>query len=700
MADRTVPGPPLSRREELIETIHGLDVSDPYRWLEDGEARDVLDWVEAQNQFTRQALDARPSRDAWHERLSALVALATTMSVAVRGDRCFLLERSAGADQFALVERSAIVSARGGDDAGPGGEMRVLFDPASLAADAAVAIDWFEPDHHGALVAIGLSEGGTENSVLRVLDVATGRLAADSIPHARAASVAWAPDSSGFWYTRYPAGDQYHRHVRWHVLGTAPEDDPVVFDRLPTPEAWPDVQVSPDGGSLIVHLAVGWARTDVHLLDIASGEWRCVVEGVDALSSFRFGGAGLIGHTTLEAPNGRVVTARLAQPGVAAWLTLVPERDDVVLGSFTSFDDMLVVATARAAVDTIEHWSIDGQLLRSADEMGPVAVAALSGDPSTRRAAAVVAAFDAPTALWLFDPETQRWSRTLAGKQSAVPSLTVQHLQYPSLDGTEIGLFVVHRSDVAPGPDVALILNGYGGFAIAETPQWVPNLVAWCAAGGVWAIAGLRGGYEHGERWHHAGRRAHKQNVFDDFHAAGDWLVANGLASHERMGLVGGSNGGLLVGAALTQRPDLARAVWCAVPLLDMVRFPNFLIARLWTDEYGDPDVVDEFAWLYAYSPYHAVEPGVVSPAVLFTTAEGDTRVDPLHARKMAALLQDAAPCQDERPVLLLQSSRAGHGVGKPARMRIAEGADVLSFMAWQLGVEESMMIELRASAQ
>jgi prolyl oligopeptidase len=266
--------------------------------------------------------------------------------------------------------------------------------------------------------------------------------------------------------------------------------------------------------------------------------------------------------------------------------------------------------------------------------------------------------------------------------------MSIRRVMYPSLDGTEIGLFLIHREDVIPSTDTPMILNGYGGFAISESPAWLPNVAAWCAAGGVWAIAGLRGGYEHGETWHHAGRRGNKQNVFDDFHSAGDWLISNGMAASERLALVGGSNGGLLVGVALTQRPDLARAVWCAVPLLDMIRFPNFLIARLWTDEYGDPDVAEEFAWLRAYSPYHNVTAGRRYPAVLFTTAEGDTRVDPLHARKMTALLQDAAAEQDERPVLMMQAGRAGHGVGKPANMRIAEGVDVLSFLWWQLGQE------------
>jgi prolyl oligopeptidase len=258
--------------------------------------------------------------------------------------------------------------------------------------------------------------------------------------------------------------------------------------------------------------------------------------------------------------------------------------------------------------------------------------------------------------------------------------------RYPSLDGTEIGLFLVHAAGADVGPQTRCILNGYGGFAIASTPAWSPAIASWCEQGGLYAIAGLRGGYEEGEEWHHAGRRANKQNVFDDFVAAADWLVQRGLTSREHLALRGGSNGGLLVGAALTQRPDMARAVHCAVPLLDMVRYSRFLIARLWTDEYGDPNVPEEFEWLRAYSPYHRVVRGTCYPAVLFTAAEGDTRVDPLHARKMTAALQWASACQGDRPILFRQEGRAGHGVGKPLRKQADELADVFAFLDWALG--------------
>ena len=318
--------------------------------------------------------------------------------------------------------------------------------------------------------------------------------------------------------------------------------------------------------------------------------------------------------------------------------------------------------------------------------LGVCSVVEVSVDRELGTALAIVTGFDEPAGVWRLDPVAPASRVHPPIDRGIVPDLQITQVEYPSLDGTAVPMFLIHRAGEQPTEHTPTILNGYGGFAITETPVWSPTIGAWCAAGGLYAVAGLRGGAEHGEAWHLAGRRASKQNVFDDFHAAADWLVSTGRTSRDRLAIAGGSNGGLLVGAALTQRPDLCRAVWCGVPLLDMVRFPHFLIARLWTDEYGDPDVAEEFGWLYAYSPYHRVREGERYPAVLLTTAEGDTRVDPMHARKMAAMLQSAGVDGDTCPVLLHQESRAGHGVGKPVGKRADEQADVLAFLAWQLG--------------
>jgi len=660
----------------VIETLHGVEVPDPYRWLEDGDDPAVATWAAAQNARTREALDALPQRAGWHERLVALLQAPVVTGCRLAGDWVFTLERGGGAPQHALVVR------RADDKDAPA---RRLVDPAELAADAAAAIDWYEPSPDGALVAYGVSQGGDERSTLRVLDVATGTVLADQIPETRAASVAWHRDASGFAYTRYPEGDEYHRRVYEHRLGTDWHDDPLLWGDLPTAEAWPSVDISDDDRWVLVHVMVGWSRVDVHLLDRTTGKWRTVIQDEEAVNAFAVDTARnrLIGTTTLDAPRGRVVTAALDTPEPASWVTLVPEGEAVIEGTHRAGDELLVRTTA-SAMARLDRYTSGGQHLGSVELPGLVAFAGLDSDPDRALAFCCVEGFTRPAMLLRWDggATLEPW----VSDESSVPDITVRYVRYPSLDGTGIGLFLIHRPDVVPGPDTACFLTGYGGFAVSLLPAWAPLAAAWAERGGLVAVAGLRGGTEEGEEWHRAGRREHKQRVFEDFEAAADWLVANGLTSRDRLALRGGSNGGLLVGATLTRRPDIAAAVHCAVPLLDMIRYPQFLIARLWTDEYGDPDVAGEFKWLWGYSPYHHVHRGTCYPSVLFTAAEGDSRVDALHARKMAALLQWASACADDRPILLRQEGRAGHGVGKPLAKQADELADVAAFFTWRLG--------------
>jgi prolyl oligopeptidase len=676
--------PPRTRREPVVDSLHGVDVPDPYRWLERGDDPEVQQWVAEQNSLTRSALDAIPARDTWHERLVALMGLPLVQGVAVRGDRLFLLEREAGAQQARLVVRSL---------AEPGAGVTVLADPAAGTADAASAVDWFYPSRDGSLVAFGVSEGGTENSVLRIARTDDGSLLADEIPNCRACSLSWEPGDAAFCYSRYPEGEEYERTIHRHVLGGDWRHDPVLWDARITQQTWPNVTVSTTGRFVLIEAMVGWRRSDLHLLDRGTDgtgtTWTTILEGVDALNDgwrFTTDDAALVGTTTLDASLGRVVRVDLDADDLSpsAWHTVVPEGD-AVLGAPQFVPDGFYLPSTLVGVDRLEHVGHDGTR-RPVEGLGLVALAGLATDDDTGAAVAIVNGFDTPAGAWLVSGGAPEMLHPVVDR-SLVPDLAVSQVEYPSLDGTQVPMFLVHRADVTPTSDTPAILNGYGGFSIIETPVWSPTIAAWCATGGLYAIAGLRGGAEYGEAWHEAGRRGNKQNVFDDFAAAADWLVATGRTSRERLAIAGGSNGGLLVGAALTQRPDLCRAVWCAVPLLDMVRFPRFLIAKLWTDEYGDPDVAEEFGWLHAYSPYHRVREGERYPAVLITTAEGDTRVDPLHARKMAAMLQWAVTdVPDARPALLHQEGRAGHGVGKPVGKRAAEQADVLAFFSWQLG--------------
>jgi len=664
--------------EDVVDVLHGVPVADPYRWLEDGDDPEVVAWAEAQNDRTRAVLDALPSRPALRTQLERLLRAPIAGAPRLRGDRVFALERGGARDQ-------AVLTVRPFDD--PEAPSRTLIDPAGEAADAAVAIDWYSPSPDGRLVAYGTSEGGDERSTLRVLDVDAGSHRPDVIPDCRAASVAWLPDASAFAYTRYgDPDDEYSRWVFWHALGTDPTGDDLLWGEadLPDRTAWTDVRASPDGRWLLLHVSLGWSRTDVHLVERATGLRTTVVEGVEAVTAFQVVGDDLYGTTTLDAPRGRVITAPVADP--TSWRTLVPEGEAVIEGAAVAGRSLLV-AESEVAVGRVRRFGLDGSGGEVLPLPGPGSVGGLSADEEADRAVLAFESFARPASLWRWDGAEVVPLQTEPGPVDP-GGYAVDQVRYRSTDGTEVPMFLLRRASTTPSPTTPALLTGYGGFAIAETPRWSPVGVAVADAGGVFAVAGIRGGTELGEEWHQAGMKQHKPQVFDDFAAAADHLVEQGLTSRDRLALRGGSNGGLLVGAVLTRRPDVARAIHCAVPLLDMVRFPQFLIARLWVPEYGDPDLAEDFASLHGYSPYHRVVDGTCYPAVLLTTADADSRVDPCHARKFAARLQAATACPDEHPVLLRVEQRAGHGAGKPVPKQADEAADVLAFLFDQLGVD------------
>jgi prolyl oligopeptidase len=567
-------------------------------------------------------------------------------------------------------------------------EPNVVLDPMTVMHDETAAIDWFHPSRDGTLVAYGLSASGDERSTLRVLDLRTGENLSDEIPHTRAASVGWLPDASGFAYTRYATGGDYDRHVFWHRLGTPWSDDPVLFDELPDPTAWPDVSISRDGRLAVVHVELGWSRNDVHLIEVASGDRRTVIEGQEVVTWLTVDDRRdrLVGHTTLDADRGRVVAVPIDTDSLdpSTWQTLVAECDSVIEGTALTRDSLFVASTRRA-VAQLAHHRTDGTHVSDValPEIGSFAGLATSHDEDA--AVFSLTGFARPPTLFRWTPDggVSRWS-DLPGAPEATGFAVSQH-SYTSTDGTDVAMFLVRGADAPANEPRPTILTGYGGFAIAMSPAFSPIIASFVEDGGCYAVACIRGGNEEGEPWHRAGMRERKQQVFDDFHAAADWLVEQRITSRSQLAIRGGSNGGLLMGAAITQRPDLCRAVVCAVPLLDMVRFHQFLIARLWIPEYGDPDIAEEFAWLYAYSPYHHVADGTCYPAVLIETGEEDSRVDPMHARKFAARLQAATSCGHDHPVLVRIEAKAGHGQGKPATRQADEAADVLAFVWWQL---------------
>jgi prolyl oligopeptidase len=661
-----------------------VEVSDPYRWLEDGESEELAAWTAAQNARTRAVLDQLPQRAALHRRIGELLGVRSVSDPAVAGDRVFTLERHGDLEQAVVVMRSTLD--RGG---GP----RVIVDPHGLAGDHTAAVDWFSPSPDGRLLAYGVSEAGSEHGVLRVIEVDSGQLLPDAIGPVRHPSVAWLPDGSAFAYSRLPApgsvpaGEEgYWERVFWHRLGDDAADEPVLDEDLGR-TALPMATISPDGRWLVVHVHYMPTRTDVVVIDRTTGRRMVAVEGEEAWTWCQVAHDRLYGVTSLGAARGRVVSAPVETPAAEAWTTLVAEGPGVIESAVVTRESVLV-ASQHHAVGRLHRYSLDGVLVEELALPDLGAVSGLDADPHRERAFWTFTSFTRPPGLWRWTPDedVEPWSEE---QRSVDPAgFLTEQVFYRSTDGASVPMFILRRSDTMPSPSTPAVLTGYGGFAITSTPGFGASVVAWCESGGIFAMAGLRGGGEYGEDWHRAGMRARKQQVFDDFATAADWLIEEGWTSRDRLGIRGGSNGGLLVGAAITQRPDLCRAAICAVPLLDMLRYHRALIGALWVSEYGDPDDADDFAVLRAYSPYHNVVDGTAYPATIITAAESDSRVDPMHARKFAARLQAATPTPDERPILLRIETRAGHGLGKPRWKQTDELADTWAFLAWQLGAE------------
>jgi prolyl oligopeptidase len=677
------PKYPPTPTSDAAETLHGETIPDPYRWLEDGESEATRAWTDSQNALTRSYLDAVPGREQLHRRLDQLLAIgAIGVPTPVRG-RYFYQRRDGRQNQPVLYLRQGV-----------NGEDRVVVDVNALDPGGTTALDWYYPSHDGRLLAYGLSENGSERSVLHVLDVDSGSTLADRIPHTRSADLAWLPDGTGFYYTRYPAPgeappgeEHYHRAVYFHRLGTDPVADPLVF-RPAEKEHWPGVDISPDARWLVIGVARTFDQTDLYLQDLRTGGPPVpVAQDLPASFDGEVAHGRLFLRTNLDAPTYRLYVVDPERPDRANWREIVAPRRDAVLESVR-------IAAGRLALSYLERAS---SRLRLTDHEGrPVREIALPTLGSLFGTGAEwdggelfygFSSYTVPPGVYRLDLATEAEELWRQVEADVDPSrFEVRQVAVTSRDGTEVSMFLVHRAGLARDGRNPVYLTGYGGFNISLTPAFSRSLLLWLERGGVVAVPNIRGGGEYGESWHQAGMLGRKQNSFDDFIAAAEWLVREGYTTPQRLAVAGGSNGGLLMGAVLTQRPDLFRAVVIQVPLLDMLRYHRFLIARLWIPEYGSAEDPEQFAWLRAYSPYHHVRDGVTYPAVLLATAESDTRVDPMHARKMTARLQAAT--RSPHPVLLRLESRAGHGAGKPLNKVLEELTDTWTFVFSELGVE------------
>ncbi|HEY4184110.1 MAG TPA: prolyl oligopeptidase family serine peptidase [Polyangia bacterium] len=701
MSRAAAPTVPASRKDALVETLHGEAIADPYRWLEDETAPEVKAWTAAQTAYTRLALDALPGRVALEKRFWELYEIGSLGTPVPRPHgparqrawRYFYTRRDGKQNQPVLYARDG----RDGTD-------RILVDVNALAADGTRSLDWWVPSEDGALVAYGVSADGSEESVLRVRDAVTGADLPDAIDRTRACSLAWLPDGRGFYYTRYPAPgtvpadeEKYHRHVFLHRLGDDAAHDTLVFGAGRDLKDWPSVMLSPGGRFLGIEISQGWSKSEVYLIDrqrprpgkepappipLAVGE-----EALFDLAELTDDAAYL--RTNAGAPRYRLVRVPLGTrtpSGRSGWRELIPEGPHP-LEQVTRVGDHWAAQFLEDAASRVRLYDREGHPTSELPLPSLGTVVGMSGHPKGDELFVGFTSFSAPTTvLRQALPSAPRRSastpptvwRAIATPVAA-DAFTVTREQATSKDGTTVPLFVVHRRGLIRDAKTPTVLYGYGGFNVNMTPGWAPSIVPFLERGGVYVLAVLRGGGEYGEAWHQAGMGARKQNVFDDFIAAATHLIDTHVTSPARLAIMGRSNGGLLVGAALTQRPDLFRAVICGVPLLDMLRYHRFRIARLWIPEYGSADDDDAFRWLRAYSPYHNVHDGTAYPAVMFSTAASDTRVDPLHARKMTARLQAATSAR--RPVLLRLETHAGHGMGKPLGKVIDQLVDEWSFL-------------------
>lgn len=670
---------PITRAETVVDKIHGVEVADPYRWLEDGSSPDVREWTEKQNALTARVLNAVPGRDRIHARLDELLKIGTISAPTACKGRYFYERREGTQNHAVLYWREGL-----------SGPEKILLDPNALSEDGTTALDWWYPSHDGKLLAYGLSKGGDERSVLHLREVDTGRDLADRIEHTRACHVAWMPDGTSFYYTRYPAPgtvppgeENYNRHVYHHTIGQDPSKDPHVFGRGRDPQDWAGVGLSPDGRWLVVTEWKGWSKSEMYVKDIkAGGEFVPVIEKTDALYSADVQNDFLYVMTNEGAPRYRVFKVDPARPARANWREIVPESDSVLQGAGVVAHKLLTVTLVNVTSRLRVH-GLDGTLEREVPLPALGTTGGMSGEWDGAEGFFSFSSFSYAPSVYRFDfktGKTELWERVKADVRPE--AFETQQVFYESKDGTKIPMFLVHKKGLARDGNNPAMLSAYGGFNISLTPGFTRNYYLFLESGGVIAIANLRGGGEFGEAWHQAGMLSKKQNVFDDCIAAAEWLAKNGYTRPERLAIWGGSNGGLLVGAVVTQRPDLFRAAICDVPLLDMVRYHKFLLAKLWIPEYGCADDPEHFKTLYAYSPYHRVKKDAEYPSMLITAAESDTRVDPLHARKFAARLQAVGA-----EALLRIEMKAGHGAGKPRSKTLDELTDAWSFLFTRLGI-------------
>jgi len=666
--------PPATRVDNVTETLHGVTITDRYRWLEDQNSPETRAWINAQNEYSASVLGSLPFRGRIRERLTQLLKIDTITAPVARGGRYFLYKRRADQNQAVIYVRDGL-----------NGKDEVLLDPNPMSADQTTSVQIQDISADGKLMVYGVRQGGEDEVTISLLDVDSRKELADRLPRGRI-GVSLKPDKTGFYYSRFT--NNVGGRVYYHAMGTDPARDIEVFGKGYGPEVFVGANVSPDGHYLFLVASRGSSgdKTELYFQDLrTNGPITTIVNDVDAGFSTDIAGDHLYLLTNWNAPNRHVLDVDLKKPQRANWREVVPEAQSVITG-FSAVGGKIFVNYLENAATRTRVFEASGKYARDITYPTMGSTSGMAGDWERDEGFYTFSSFAQPVTIYRY--------QVASGKQEVFARLNVpvqsdqievKQVWYESKDKTKIPMFLVYKKGLKLDGNNPVFLTGYGGFNLNRTPGFSSVAAYWAESGGVYALPNLRGGGEFGEKWHKAGMFEHKQNVFDDFIGAAEWLIRNKYTNPSKLAISGGSNGGLLVGAAMTQRPDLFQAVVCSYPLLDMIRYQSFLVARLWVPEYGSSENAEQFKYIYAYSPYHHVKKGEKYPAVLFVTGDADTRVAPLHARKMTALVQSSTG--SDRPVLLHYNTKAGHSGGLPVSQQIEDQTDELSFLFWQLGV-------------
>ena len=682
---------PAARKSDVVDDYHGTRVPDPYRWLEDPDSPESRAWIEAQNKLTATYLADIPARAALRERLTKLWNYPKYGTPFRKARRYFFFKNDGLQNQSVLYKQASLTA-----------DPETLLDPNVLSEDGTVALSTLAVSEDGRLLAYGTSASGSDWEEFRVRDVAEGRDLSDHLKWIKFSGASWTNDGAGFFYSRYPEpGDKALTDVNrfqrlyYHRLGTDQTADVLVYERPDQPDWGMNAEVTDDGRYAVLHVWLGTDRRNrVYYLDLkdarrpkVTGEVVRLLDDFDASYAF-VGNDGPVFYflTDLEAPRKRVIAIDTRHPERARWREIIPQGPDVLDG-IQIIHDTFVAHYMHDASSRLRLFTLEGRLVKDLPLPTLGSIGAISGERKDDEMFYAFTSFLYPTTIFRYDFKSGGTSVFKAPTIDFDPSgYETKQVFYSSKDGTRVPMFITHKKGLHLDGSNPTYLYGYGGFNISLTPSFSVAMLVWLEQGGVYAVPNLRGGGEYGEEWHQAGMHDKKQNVFDDFIAAAEYLIAQGYTSPSKLAIAGGSNGGLLVGAAITQRPELFGAALPAVGVMDMLRFHKFTIGWAWVTDYGSADSVAQFPYLYKYSPLHNIRAGTRYPATLVTTADHDDRVVPGHSFKFTAALQAAQA--GPRPVLIEIETKAGHGAGKPTSKLIEEQADRFAFLVRNLGIE------------